>query len=135
MLLCQCHSLQRSNSGPKTSVAGQSLGQNCLPSVYRSYHSSNGTILTTDFRLFDLYRYIVSRPKRYRWDNYTGLPRDLYIASHARDSNLEMRKKCHFFEAFFSKRLSICLEHFFFHWKIILRIAYCFITRENSQER
>ena len=39
--------------------------------------------------LFDLYRYIVSRPTRYRRDNYTGLPRDLYIASHARDSNLE----------------------------------------------
>ena len=32
---------------PKTSVGGQSLGQNWPPSVYRSYHSSNGTILAT----------------------------------------------------------------------------------------
>ena len=27
---------------------------------------------------------------RYRWDNYAGLSRDLYIASHVRDSNLEV---------------------------------------------
>ena len=33
---------------PKTSVGGQSLGQNWQPSVNRSYHSSNGTILATD---------------------------------------------------------------------------------------
>ena len=45
---------------------------------------------------------------RYRWDNYTGFPRDLYIASHARDFNLEMRKKYHLFEAFFR---SIVLSH------------------------
>ena len=34
----------------KTSVSGQSLGQNWPPSAYRSYHSSNGTILATDLR-------------------------------------------------------------------------------------
>ena len=65
--------------------------------------------------LFDLYRYIVSRPMRYRWNKYTGLPRDLYIASHACDSNLEMRKKCHFFEAFFR---SVCR----FVWSIFLSL-------------
>ena len=33
---------------PKTSVGGQSLGQNWPPSAYRNYHSSNGTTLATD---------------------------------------------------------------------------------------
>ena len=35
---------------PISSVGGQSLGQNWSPSVYRSYHFSNGTILATDLR-------------------------------------------------------------------------------------
>ena len=35
---------------PKTCVVGQSLGQNWPPSAYRSYHSSNGTILATNLR-------------------------------------------------------------------------------------
>ena len=29
---------------------GQSLGQNCPPTAYRSYHSSNGTILAVNLR-------------------------------------------------------------------------------------
>ena len=35
---------------PKTIDTGQSLGQNWPSSAYRNYHSSNGTILATDFR-------------------------------------------------------------------------------------
>ena len=35
---------------PKTSVGGQSFGQNWPPSAYRSYHLSIGMILATDFR-------------------------------------------------------------------------------------
>ena len=56
---------------------------------------------------------------RYRWDNYTGLPRDLYIASHAHGSNLEMRKKCHLFEAFVDLfgAFFLCLkDHFMILW-------------------
>ena len=34
----------------KTSAGGQSLGQNWPPSDYRSYHSSNGSILAADLR-------------------------------------------------------------------------------------
>ena len=37
---------------PKTSSGGQSLGQHWPPSAYRSYHSSNGTILEADLRQF-----------------------------------------------------------------------------------
>ena len=48
--------------------------------------------------LFDLYRYIVSRPMRYRWDNYIGLPRDLYVASHAWERSVIFSRR--FFEAF-----------------------------------
>ena len=77
LLLVQCYCVHLSSAGPtmpasvdclnlltfsrnwaqyrpvvvlKTSVGSQSLGQNWPPSVYRSYHSSNGTILATDLR-------------------------------------------------------------------------------------
>ena len=35
---------------PKTSVGGQSLGQDWPPCAFRSYHFSNSTILATDLR-------------------------------------------------------------------------------------
>ena len=40
----------RPDDVPKTTVGGQSLGQNWLPSAYCSYHFSNSTILVTDLR-------------------------------------------------------------------------------------
>ena len=66
---------------------------------------------------------------RYRWDNYTGLPHDLYIALHARNSNLEMRKKCHLFKAFFEAFVDLfgafflCLEDHFCVSLIVLSYA------------
>ena len=46
----------------KTSFSGQSLDQNWPPSAYRRYHSSNGTILTTDHRQIYCYAGPVSCP-------------------------------------------------------------------------
>ena len=42
--------MRKPNFGTKTSVGGQSLGQNWSLSAYRSYHSSKNTILETDLR-------------------------------------------------------------------------------------
>ena len=72
---------------------------------------------------------------RYRWDNYSGLMRELYIASYARDSNLEMRKKCHLFEAFFQSVCRFVWSTFSLFERSFLRVAYFFITRENSEQR
>ena len=102
--------------------------------ILPSYHY-NFVHVTIEVLLFDLYWYIVPRPMRYRWDNYTGFPRDLYIVSHGRDSNLEMRKKCHLFELFFRSVCPFVSIIFSLFEGSFLRIAYCFITRENSQQR
>ena len=52
---------------PKTSVNGKSLGQNCPPSAYRSYYSSNDTILANFWRFWvSVGPYLTSHLRGYR---------------------------------------------------------------------